>query len=428
MSKVRLSPGETVKGRDSSFKIERALSPGSLGSIFLARNSQGAAVVVKMPRMMGDELDHARRERVMLEIDILRKMRDDYQETLRGSGRKKSSSLVEVGFQHTLHYVDDGYYQGYPFLVTEFLAGGRLEEVYSSKPAPLPSALRLLEVLLETVGYLHSEGIVHRDINPSNLIMEPTRDIVLIDFGVAKWKGTQYSEVRAGTRLYSAPEQFEQPDKVGEASDLFAVASTIFYILSAREPPEITSKTENVRTLLTKTNRNLPPDLLSFLETAMKPNPDNRFSSARLMVHEVQRIKQRIGFYTIMVDGKNYDIFGTVDVGQMHVCDRDCVDRGFEHPLSVAIYDPERFISRHHFRIEVKEDEVMLLDLGSTNGTAVRRKGDREFKYLGDRKKPQKEPFKLEPGDVVALSYDSRKGPYKTAEFTQRRDISNEHR
>jgi serine/threonine protein kinase len=426
MSAVRLFPGETINGRDSSFKIERALSSGSLGTIFLG-HSQGGTVVVKMPKVLGDELDHARRERVMLEIDVLRKMREDYQETSRGSGRKKRSSLVEAGYQHTLHYVDDGYHQGYPFLVTEFVVGGRFKEIYSTKPATLPTALRFLETLLETVEYLHSEGIVHRDINPSNLIMEPSRDFVLIDFGVAKWKETRYSEVRAGTRLFSAPEQFEQPSRVGEASDLFAVASTSFYVLTGREPPEITSKTANVRALLTKTCRNLPPHLLAFLETAMMPDPDGRFSSAKTMLNEVQRIKQETGFYTLFIDGKSYDIFGTIDVGQMHVCNRDCSDRGFEYPLSVAIHDPERFLSRHHFRIEVKEEEVLLSDLKSTNGTAVRRKGESEFEYLGDRNRPQKEPFKLEPGDVIALAYDPKKGPYKTAEFTKRRIVASEH-
>ncbi len=406
-----------MQGRISSFKIERALSPGSLGALFLGRDPEGRAVVVKMPRIVGDELDHARKERVMSEIDVLRKMKDDYE-----AGKDRESSAAQTGYEHTLHYLDDGYYHGYPFLVTEFLEGGRIREVYSSKPATLPSALRLLELILQTVSFLHREGIVHRDINPSNLILEPMRDIVLIDFGVAKCKGIQYPEVRAGTRLYSAPEQFERSGKVGEASDLFAVASTIFYVLSSHEPPEITGKTENVRKLLTRINHNLPSHLLQILETAMDPNPENRFSSAMTMLQETRRVKQQAKCYTIKVDEKSYDIFGTIDVGKMHICDRGCEDKGFDHPLSVAIYDPENFISRHHFRIEVKEDEALLLDLESTNGTAVRRKG--EFKLLGSRDKPQKDAFKLEPGDAIAIAYNPKSGPYKTVEFLNSKRLS----
>jgi pSer/pThr/pTyr-binding forkhead associated (FHA) protein len=153
----------------------------------------------------------------------------------------------------------------------------------------------------------------------------------------------------------------------------------------------------------------------------MNPDPENRFSSAKTMLEGVQRIKQKAEYYTIKIDEKSYDIFGTVDVGKMHVCDISCEDKGFDHPLSVAIPDPENFISRHHFRIEVKEDEAFLFDLKSTNGTAVQRKGENEFIFLGDRDRPQTGPFKLQPGDTIALAYNSRSGSYKTVEFLKER-------
>jgi serine/threonine protein kinase len=409
-----LSPGDRVKGRTSTFVIERTLSPGSLGAIFLAKDTDGKSVVVKMPRVEEDELDRARRERVKLETDILRSMKEKHQ-------RSSSDDGMASGYQHICHYVDDGAYHGYPFLVTEFLAGGRMKEVYSLKPATIPAAMRSLEQLLSTVDFLHGEGIVHRDINPSNLILEPLRDLVLIDFGVAKWKESSYPEVRAGTRLYSAPEQFERPEKVAWASDLFAVASTTFYMLSAREPPEITRETENVGKLLTKINRNLPSDLLQLLETAMNPEPEKRFSSAKRMLNEIHSVKQKVRYFTLRIENKSYDIFGTVDVGKAHICDRSCEDNGFEYALSVLIEDPKNFISRHHFRIEVRENEALLYDLNSTNGTAVRHKDESNFNFLGNRTKPQRAGFKLDPGDQIALAYDQKMGPYKTAEFQKHR-------
>jgi serine/threonine protein kinase len=415
-----LSQGEKVKGRASTFVIERSLSPGSLGAIFLARDSDGRSVVIKMPRVQGDDLDRARRDRVKLETDILRSMKEK-QET---SKIDEDGGSSVSGYQHICHYVDDGVYQGYPFLVTEFLAGGRVREVYSFKPATIPTAIRSLEQLLSVADFLHGEGVVHRDINPSNIILEPVRDLVLIDFGVAKWKDSSYPEVRAGTRLYSAPEQFESPERAAETSDLFAVASTTFYMLSARDPPEITRQTEDVGKLLTKISGDVPSVFLPFFEIAMNPDPAKRFGSAKSMLDEIHRVKQRVRYFTLVMGNKSYDIFGTVDIGKAHICDRACEENGFDHALSVLVDDPKNFISRHHCRVEVTRDEVLLYDLGSTNGTAVRRKGESEFSFLGNRKNPQKTGFKLEPGDQIALAFDQKIGPYRIAEFRKRGDSS----
>jgi len=415
LSRTRLSAGDCVTARNETYRIERVLSPGSLGALFLARNSQEQPVVVKLPRILGDELDVPRRERVMLEIDLLHKLREDYNRVHAGGMGNQASTPEERMFPHVVRYVDDGYCGSQPFLVTEFLEGGRVKEVYSSKPATLSMALRYLELLLDTVGFLHSQGIVHRDINPSNLILEPGRDIVLIDFGVAKWKAARYSEVRAGTRLYSAPEQFDEPGKVGEASDLFAIASTTFYVLSAQEPPEITLKTERVKELLGRTNRNIPYYLLTFFETAMNPEPVNRFSSAKLMLDAVTKIKSGKGFYKLTIDGRTFDIFGTVELGRLHDCEHECGPD--VEQLSIEIDDPNMHISRHHLRIVTKEDHTLLYDLKSTNGTAVSRKGDTQFQVLGNIDHPQLEGFELLPGDIIGIAFDPKIGPYKTAVF-----------
>lgn len=415
MSRLALSQGRKVKGRIGDYEIERPLEPGSLGSIYMARDPKNLPVIVKMPKIKGDELDRVRRERLMLETEILRRISQDWEPT--DEYKHGRSIKGREAAEHVVRYLDEGDYRNCPFLVLEFLEGGRVKEVYSAKPASVPSTMRFIETLLITAEYLHSMGIIHRDINPYNVTLDSERELVLMDFGVAKWRDASYGEVRAGTRLYSAPEQFEDSSKVCEASDLFAIGATIFYMVSSQDPPEITSESHStIRRVLAKLNSNLPLDLVSMLERAMDPNPERRFDSAKIMMREFESVKHSLASCTVSIDEKEYDIFGKVDIGREHVCDDECLKLGHD-PLTVAIRDPNRYVSRHHIRIEVTELGAFLNDLGSTGGTAACRKSEQKYEFLGDRENPQKKPFKLQSGDKIALAYDEKKGPYKTALF-----------
>ncbi len=140
--------------------------------------------------------------------------------------------------------------KGVPFLVSEYVPGGSLEDaiLLAGGRLPVPEALRITRAVLDGVQFLHERQIVHRDIKPPNVLLKagpptgskgvpPTPK--LADFGLAK----SYAEAGGfktkpglpmGTLMYMPPEQVKDASTVKEPADLYAVGVTLYYMLTGK--------------------------------------------------------------------------------------------------------------------------------------------------------------------------------------------------
>lgn len=92
------------------------------------------------------------------------------------------------------------------FLTMEYVAGRSLSSIIESEGAlPLVEVIRIGHALADALAYIHANGVVHCDIKPDNIIIEPDGRVVLVDFGIAQYDGA--SSHRGGTPGYMAPEQ-----------------------------------------------------------------------------------------------------------------------------------------------------------------------------------------------------------------------------
>ncbi len=128
-----------------------------------------------------------------------------------------------------------------PYLVMEYVAGRSLEEVVArAGPLNEEEVLSLLRDLAVVLMSLHREGVVHRDIKPSNLLLRAGDGrIKLTDLGIAKAPGGgDMVETKGivGTPSFMSPEQFQEPAKVGPASDFFSLGATAFHLLTGERP------------------------------------------------------------------------------------------------------------------------------------------------------------------------------------------------
>src|ERR687894_3220956 len=147
------------------------------------------------------------------------------------------------------------------YLVTEFVHGVPLD--VAARHYSLDEVVEVLVQILEALSYAHSQGVIHRDIKPQNVLVDGRGSAKLTDFGVAYRAGdTRLTQVgyAVGTPGYIAPEILDGEDPT-ELTDIYAVGATARALL-AHQPEE------------------LPPRLLEFVNRATSPNPAHRPRSA----------------------------------------------------------------------------------------------------------------------------------------------------
>jgi tRNA A-37 threonylcarbamoyl transferase component Bud32 len=143
------------------------------------------------------------------------------------------------GEPNTITIYDVGEWEGRPFIVMEYLAGGSLDAVLSSNGRPEPGqALAWLEQAGEALDRAHERGVVHRDVKPANLLLDADGNVHVADFGIATAAGldslTQTGTV-LGTAGYLAPEQAEGRQTTA-ASDRYALGVVGFELLTGSRP------------------------------------------------------------------------------------------------------------------------------------------------------------------------------------------------
>ncbi|MCM1253692.1 MAG: serine/threonine protein kinase [Clostridium sp.] len=150
---------------------------------------------------------------------------------------EKLQQIDDIHLEKVYDYAADGK-QG--IVLVEYISGTSLEELMQEKGTfSVQEAVLLIEALVKTLLKVHAEGIVHRDINPNNIMISGDGVLKLVDFGIArqtKEKKTQDTEI-LGTPGYAAPEQFGflQTDK---RADIYAVGVLLNVLLTGCLPTE----------------------------------------------------------------------------------------------------------------------------------------------------------------------------------------------
>jgi serine/threonine protein kinase len=136
-----------------------------------------------------------------------------------------------------------------PFVVMELLRGPTLGKRLAGGPIPVPEALRICAEVASGIAAAHEEGLVHRDVKPSNVVLAPSGAKV-VDFGIAAAAGPledlDESSRMVGTPAYLAPERVIGGD-VMPASDVYAVGLLLHAVLTGRLPWRVETTTQMLK-------------------------------------------------------------------------------------------------------------------------------------------------------------------------------------
>lgn len=138
----------------------------------------------------------------------------------------------------TVH--DFGEHEDISYIVMEFVRGQELSKVFEAGQAlPLTQTLRIMAELLAALDFAHTQGIVHRDVKPANVMLDAGGHVKLTDFGVARVANTTQDRTMPGTLVgtpsYMAPEQVLGL-AVGSRADIFAAGVILYQCLTGQRP------------------------------------------------------------------------------------------------------------------------------------------------------------------------------------------------
>jgi hypothetical protein len=192
--------------------------------------------------------------------------------------------IYEVGQQPDLLY-----------LVMRCLDGPSLRQLLGSRPTkrlPVGDAARVARQVADALSYAHTEGVVHRDIKPDNILLDKRGNVLVTDFGIAKAaQAATAAQLTSegmiiGTPQYMSPEQ-AAGDAVDGRSDIYSLGIVLYQMLSGGPPFDGDSSAKIIAQQLTTVPRDIrevrgdvPPELGAVLARMLEKDPGKRFQSA----------------------------------------------------------------------------------------------------------------------------------------------------
>lgn len=208
---------------DNKYKILSEVGHGGMSVVYLAINERANKTwAVKEIRKDGVCDFEAVKQGLVVETDMLKRLNHDH-----------LPSIIDV------IDTDDSF-----LIVMDYIEGKSLQSVLKGSGAqPQDLVVKWGIQLCDVLGYLHSRNpaIIYRDMKPANVMLKPSGDITLIDFGTAReFKNRAMVEDTTclGTRGYAAPEQFGGRGQTDARTDIYCLGATLYHLLTGHSPAD----------------------------------------------------------------------------------------------------------------------------------------------------------------------------------------------
>ena len=160
--------------------------------------------------------------------------------TLRERFEREARAIAKLGHPHILPLFAYGEDQNVPYMVMPLMETGTLADRMRQGSIPLSELSKLLMQIASALDHAHENGIVHRDVKPSNILLDKAGNAYLSDFGIARQVGSDGnltgSHMMIGTPSYMSPEQCHGEQDIPPATDQYALGVTIYEAISGRVP------------------------------------------------------------------------------------------------------------------------------------------------------------------------------------------------
>src|ERR687889_342516 len=194
----------------------------------------------------------------------------------------------------------DGSEVAQPYIVMEYVAGRTLRDILREGRKILPErALEITSGVLSALDYSHRAGIIPRDIKPGNVMLTPSGDVKVMDFGIARAISDSHTMTQTaavvGTAQYLSPEQ-ARGETVDSRSDVYSAGCLLYELLTGRPPfvgdSPVAVAYQHVREQApppSSLDEDLPPEVDAIVMKALTKRIEDRYQSAAAMRADIER-------------------------------------------------------------------------------------------------------------------------------------------
>jgi serine/threonine-protein kinase len=261
----------------TGWSIAGELGTGATSRVYVASRQDGERVVVKV--MKSGTAEAERSQYFLLEMQVLQKL--------------AHPNVVPI--------TDVGEAQGVLFFTMPFIEGETMRQRLAREGAfPMADAARLARDVALALAHVHSNGVVHRDVKPENILLSPN-GAVLLDFGHARAptilpNADSYDAKKyiVGTPNYVSPEQVSGRRVADSRSDIYSLGCVLLEMLTGAVPFVASSARESMQRRVDEpppdvraVRPDVPDELASILKRALKVDPAERYMSASQMADDL---------------------------------------------------------------------------------------------------------------------------------------------
>src|SRR6266540_567576 len=216
--------------------------------------------------------------------------------------RREASAAAGLQHPNVVNVYDRGEFDATYYIAMEFCEGLSLKDLITREaPLPVERAIEITLQILIAARFAHRRGVIHRDLKPQNVIIDPDEredSIKVADFGIARAGRSEITEAGAimGTAQYLSPEQ-AQGRPVTEGSDLYSIGVVLFEMLTGRAPFEGDSAVAIALKHVSQPppsprqfRPEIPPELEAVVLKALAKRPEDRYPDADSFIHDLEAV------------------------------------------------------------------------------------------------------------------------------------------
>lgn len=256
---------------DGKYKILNVVGKGGMSVVYLAMNERANKQwAIKEVRKDGMQSFEVVKQNLVAETDLLKKLNHPH-----------LPSIIDV------IDCDDTF-----LIVMDYIEGNPLSKALETSGAQnQDDVIEWAKQLCDVLGYLHSRKppIIYRDMKPSNVMLKPDGNVMLIDFGTAR--EFKYSSVAdttcLGTQGYAAPEQFGGHGQTDARTDIYCLGATMYHLVTGHNPATPPYEMYPIR----QWNPMLSSGLEEIILKCTQRNPEDRYQSCAELLYALDHYK-----------------------------------------------------------------------------------------------------------------------------------------